>query len=150
VRGDVRRASTDALSSADDVATTARADVRRTATDARTAAEAIGSAAEAEARVRSTQVRQLAQRTVDVPVGAGLVARDTLVSTVQGLAETLSQRARMERELERYERRGARARNRFERRLTSTRRDVEREMRQRRSHVTRLVNDAQRRIGSTL
>jgi hypothetical protein len=128
-----------------------KADARRTATDARTAAQDAADATAAEAKVRATQVRQLAERTVNVPVGASLVARDNLVSTVRsirGLAENLGDRSTLERELDRYERRGASARNRFERQVRRTRTTFEREVRQRRAHVTKLVNDAQHRIGS--
>ena len=68
-----------------------------------------------------------------VPVGASLLARDNLVSTVKGLATKYSTRAGLERELKRYERRGATARNRFERQVRRTRTRFERELRQRRS-----------------
>src|SRR5579875_3281054 len=125
----------------------ARATVKATDATAQ-ATEAAARATEAEARVRAGQMRQLAERTVDLPVGVGLVARDTFVSTVRGLATTLGDRARMERELARYERRGARARNRFERQVEQTRSSFERGVRARRARVTRLVGEAQSRIGS--
>ena len=122
--------------------------MKRTLTDAQKAAEAASAATAAETRVRATQVRQLAERTVDVPVGVGLVARDSLVSTVRGLASTVGDRSSVERELARYERRGASARNRFEREVRRTRATFEREVRQRRSRVGELVTEAQHRIGS--
>ena len=115
---------------------------------ANTAARATAQATDAETRVRATQVRQLAERTLDVPVGVGLVARDSVVSTVRGLATTFGDRTRMERQIARYERRGASARNRFERQVEQTRKSFERGARERRSRVTKLVGEAQRRIGS--
>jgi hypothetical protein len=141
---DAKRTAGDARKSAD----TVTADTRRTVSAARTAARAAGRASEAEAKVRATQVRQFAERSVDLPVGVGLIARDSLVSTVRGLTTTLGNRARMERELTRYERRGASARNRFERQVEHTRTSFERGVRERRSRVTKLMGDAQSRIGS--
>ena len=81
----------------------------------------------------------LAERAVLVPVGASLLARDNLVSTVKGLATKYRTRTRLERELKRYERRGATARNRFERQVRRTRTRFERELRQRRSLVERTM-----------
>jgi hypothetical protein len=144
VRGDARRAATDARTTG----TSLRADARRAATDARSATGAARDATEAEAKVRATQVRHLAERTVDVPVGVSLVARDNVVSTVRGLATTISDRTHRERELTRYERRGEQARAHLETQLRQTRTDLEREVRERSSRVGRIVNDAQRRITS--
>lgn len=125
-----------------------KGDAKRTVTDAHTAAETATDATQAETRVLAEQVRQLAQRTVNVPVGAGLIAGDSFVTTVRGIATTLGDRARMERELGRYERRGAGARNRFERQVRRTRTNFEREVRRRRARMTDLVSEAQHRIGS--
>ena len=52
----------------------------------------------------------------------------------------------LERELKRYERRGATARNRFERQVRRTRTRFERELRQRRSLVERTVRQNRRRL----
>ena len=81
-----------------------------------------------------------------VPVGASLMARDNLVSTVKGLATKYRTRASLERELRRYERRGATARNRVERQVRRTRTRVERELRQRRTRVERTVKQNRRRF----
>jgi hypothetical protein len=81
-----------------------------------------------------------------VPVGASLLARDNLVSTVKGLATRYRTRASVERELKRYERRGATARNRVERQVRRTRTRFEREMRQRRTRVERGVRQNRRRL----
>jgi hypothetical protein len=92
------------------------------------------------------QVQEIAERVVLVPVGAGLVARDNLVSSVKGIATKYRTRAALERELKRYERRGATARNRFERQVRRTRTKFERELRQRRSRVERTVKQNRRRF----
>jgi hypothetical protein len=81
-----------------------------------------------------------------VPVGASLLARDNLVSTVRGLATRYRSRTALERELKRYERRGATARNRFERQMRRTRTRFERQARQRRSVVERTVRQNRRRF----
>jgi len=97
-------------------------------------------------KTRVQHVQVLAERAVLVPVGAGLLARDNVVSTVKGLASKYRTRATFERELKRYERRGATARNRFERRVRRARTRMEREMRQRRSLVERTMRQNRRRL----
>lgn len=92
------------------------------------------------------QAQQIAERAVLVPVGASLVARDNLVSTVKGLATKYRTRAGLEREIKRYERRGATARNRFERQVRRTRAKFERELRQRRTGVERTVKQNRRQF----
>lgn len=92
------------------------------------------------------QAQQLAQRVILVPVGASLVARDNLVSSVTNLATKYRTRASFERELRRYERRGNTARNRVQRRVRRTRTRFERELRQRRSLVERTVRQNRRRV----
>ena len=92
------------------------------------------------------QVQVLAERVVLVPVGASLLATDNLVSTVKGLATKYRTRTGLEREIKRFERRGATARNRFERRVKRTRARFERQMRQRRSLVERTVRQNRRRF----
>ena len=92
------------------------------------------------------QAQYFAERAVLVPVGASLIARDDLVSTVKGFATKYSSRSGFERELKRYERRGATARNRFERQARRTRTRFERELRQRRARVERTVKQNRRRF----
>jgi hypothetical protein len=92
------------------------------------------------------QVQELAERAVLVPVGASLLVRDNLVSTAKGLATKYRTRTGLERELKRYERRGASARNRFERQVRRTRTRFERQLRQRRSLVERTVKQNRRRF----
>jgi hypothetical protein len=81
-----------------------------------------------------------------VPVGASLLARDNLVSSVRGLATKYRTRSSLEREIKRYERRGATARNRFEREVRRSRTRFERELRQRRTRVERGVRQNRRRF----
>jgi hypothetical protein len=97
-------------------------------------------------KTRVEQVQQIAERAVLVPVGVGLVARDDIVSTVRGISSKYRTRAGVERELKRFERRGATARNRFERQVRRTRTKFERELRQRRARVQRTVKQNRRRL----
>jgi hypothetical protein len=92
------------------------------------------------------QAQLIAERAVLVPVGASLLARDNLVSTVRGLATKYRTRTGFEREIKRFERRGNTARNRFERQVRRTRTKFERELRQRRTRVERTVNENRRRV----
>ena len=99
-----------------------------------------------EPKTPVAQVQEIAERAVLVPVGASLLARDNLVSSVKGLATKYRTRASLEREIKRYERRGATARNRFERQVRKTRTKFERELRQRRTRVERTVRQNRRRL----
>ena len=122
---------------------------RKSATTRKTAATRKSAAATTTSTQPKTpvaQVQELAERVVLVPVGAGLLARDNIVSSVKGLATRYSTRAGVERELKRYERRGATARNRFERQVRKTRTRVERELRHRRTRVERTVRQNRRRL----
>jgi hypothetical protein len=92
------------------------------------------------------QAQQIAERAVLVPVGASLLARDNLVTTVRGLTSRYRTRTGFEREIKRFERRGATARNRFERQVRRTRTKFERELRQRRTRVERTVKQNRRRV----
>jgi hypothetical protein len=92
------------------------------------------------------QAQLIAERAVLVPVGASLLARDNLVTTVRGLTTKYRTRTGFEREIKRFERRGATARNRFERQVRRTRTKFERELRQRRTRVERTVKQNRRRV----
>ena len=76
-----------------------------------------------------------------IPVGAALVARDKVVSTVSDTISTYSSTAKTQAQLRRFERRGATARNRLEREVRKARVRVERELRQRRRVIEKSVND---------
>jgi hypothetical protein len=115
----------------------------RKTTNLRAAASAASST---EPKTRVEQVQVLAERAVLVPMGASLLARDNVVSSVKGFATKYRTRTALERELSRYERRGASARNRFERQVRRTRTKFERELRQRRSRVERTVVQNRRRF----
>ncbi|MGO9791808.1 MAG: hypothetical protein ACLP8S_20580 [Solirubrobacteraceae bacterium] len=91
-------------------------------------------------------VQQIAERAILVPVGAGLVVRDNIVSTVKGLATKYTTRGGIERELKRYERRGVTARTRLERQVRRRRNRFERELRQRRRKVERAVAQNRKRV----
>jgi len=97
-------------------------------------------------RTTAGQVQLYAERAVLVPVGASLVARDNLVATVTGMVSKYRTRNGFERELKRYERRGATARNRVERQMRRTRTRFERQVRQRRSLVERTIRQNRRRV----
>jgi seryl-tRNA synthetase len=82
-----------------------------------------------------------AERAVLIPVGAALVARDKVVSTVSDTISTYSSPSRAQAQLRRFERRGATARNRLEREVRKARVRFERELRLRRREIERSVND---------
>jgi hypothetical protein len=127
-------------------ATTRRTNTRRAGSASSRRSTAGATSSSTQPRTPVEQAQQLAERVVLVPVGASLVARDNLVSTVKGFATKYRTRASLERELRRYERRGATARNRFERQVRKTRTRFERELRQRRSHVERTLRQNRRRF----
>ena len=87
-----------------------------------------------------------AEKAVLVPVGATLIARDNVVSTLEGLRVNYSTPEKAQRELRRFERRGVTARNRFERQVKKTRTRVERELRQRRTRVQRVLKQNRTRV----
>jgi hypothetical protein len=97
-------------------------------------------------RTAAGHVQLYAERAVLVPVGASLLARDNLVQTVGGLVTKYRTRTGVERELKRYERRGATARNRLERQVRRTRTRFERQLRQRRTLVERTVKQNRRKV----
>ena len=96
-------------------------------------------------RARVSFVTELAERAILVPVGAGLILRETSSrpsrdwrpSTRRAPAWSASSSA---------SKRGARARNRFERQVTRRRKRVEREMRHRRRGVERAVKQNRGRL----
>jgi hypothetical protein len=105
---------------------------------------------QAESAVRQTQTASretadvfgdYAERALLIPVGAALVARDKVVSTVSDTISTYSSSSKTQAQLRRFERRGATARNRLEREMRKARVRVERELRQRRRVIEKSVND---------
>jgi hypothetical protein len=126
------------------VSTRKTATARRSTT--RTRKPAASTTTSTQPKTPVEQVQVIAERAMLVPVGASLLARDNIVSTVKGLATKYRTRASLERELKRYERRGATARNRLERQVRRTRTRFERELRQRRSRVERTMKQNRRRF----
>jgi hypothetical protein len=115
---------------------------RNQAATARKRSAAARKAAETRRELAKTpvdRVAEYAEKAVLVPVGAALIARDNVVSTVQELRTSYSSPEKAQRELRRFERRGTTARNRLEREVRKTRTRVERELRQRRTRAQRLI-----------
>jgi hypothetical protein len=102
-------------------------------------------------------VRQTAERSVDLPVGAALVARERVNDVVEPWTQSETRerelktlRTQVTRELNKFERRGGQARrkatssvrrtrNRLEREVKQRRRSIERQVKQRRTRVERAV-----------
>lgn len=106
---------------------------RRTAAKPATARRTTGAASATTRRrrpaSRAGQVQQLAERAVLIPVGAALEARD--------LAVTYRSRSAVEAQLDRFERRGDKARTQLEREVRKTRTRLERETRRARRGLDR-------------
>jgi hypothetical protein len=133
----------------DKMATTTKTRARKPAATRKTSTarkSAASTTTSTQPKTPVERVQLIAERAVLVPVGASLLVRDNLVSTVRGLATKYRTRTGVEREIKRFERRGATARNRFERRVRRTRTKFERELRQRRNRVERTVTQNRRRI----
>jgi hypothetical protein len=90
--------------------------------------------------------RHTAERSVDVPVGVALTFADRVTETVEPFTaretanrELKSMRTRVQRELNRFQRRGATARRKARTRARRTRNQIERDLRQRRRRVRTTV-----------
>jgi hypothetical protein len=99
--------------------------------------------------------RHTAERTVDLPVGAVLSVADRVTDIVEPFTarrsanqELKSIRTRVERELSRFERRGASARRKTRTRVRRTRGRVERELTRRRRRVEATVKSNRTRAES--
>jgi hypothetical protein len=98
-------------------------------------------------------VRQGAERAVDVPVGAALLARERVSDAVEPWTSTggrqrelKSLRTQVTRELNRFERRGGQARRKASQRVRSTRTRVERELKARRREVERTMRQNRTKV----
>jgi predicted nuclease with TOPRIM domain len=89
-----------------------------------------------------------AERAVLIPVGAALIARERIVSTVNDTVSTYASPSKTQAQLRRFERRGVTARNRLEREVRKARVRVERELRQRRRRIESTVSDLEERRDS--
>jgi len=88
---------------------------------------------------------EYAERALLIPVGAALIARDRVLSSVNDTISNYSTSSKAQAQLRRFERRGATARNRLEREVRKTRIRFERELRQRRRRVQKGVSNLERR-----
>ena len=91
------------------------------------------------ARTPVDYATEYAEKAVLIPLGASLVARDRVIETVSDLSDLYTDRAKAEKELRKFERRGRTARNRFEREVRKNRTKVERTLRTRRNRVEREI-----------
>ena len=85
------------------------------------------------------------ERAVLIPVGAALIARDRVVSSVNDVVASYGSTTKAQAQLRRFERRGTTARNRLEREVRKARVRVERELRQRRRDLEQTVNTLEER-----
>jgi hypothetical protein len=101
---------------------------------------------QAEATLRQTQTAtketadvfgDYAERAILIPVGAALIARDRVVSSVNDTITTYSSTSKTQAQLRKFERRGNTARKRLEREVRKARTSVEREVRKARTNVER-------------
>ncbi len=145
-------ANTDSATTTAPKGATARQATPRKAATTRTAAKpAPETSTAAQPASTAAHVQHFAERAVLMQVGAGLVIRDTVVSTVRGLTS----RSGLERQFGRYEKRGKTARNRFERQLRRRRKVLvarstaaQRTLTASRARFEKLVSNAQELIGS--
>src|SRR5271163_4570394 len=122
-------------------ATTKRATTAKRTTTKRTAAQAPKRTPKPAApRTRTDVVGDYAERAVLIPVGAALIARDRVVSSVNDTLSSYSSTTKAQAQLRRFERRGVTARNRLEREVRKARVRVERELRQRRNDLEQTVS----------
>jgi hypothetical protein len=105
---------------------------------------------QAEAAARSTETAaaktagvagDYAERAVLIPVGAALIARDKVVSSVSDTLSNYSTSTKAQAQLRKFERRGETARKRLEREVRKARVRVERELRQRRKTIESSFSD---------
>jgi hypothetical protein len=82
-----------------------------------------------------------AERAVLIPVGAALIARERVVTTVSDTVSNYSSAPKAQAQLRRFERRGLTARKRLEREVRKARVRVERELRQRRQTIESTLSD---------
>jgi hypothetical protein len=85
------------------------------------------------------------ERAVLIPVGAALIARDRVVSSVNDVVSSYGSTTKAQAQLRRFERRGSTARNRLEREVRKARVRFERELRQRRRELEQTVSSLEER-----
>src|SRR5919199_5884062 len=97
-------------------------------------------------RSPAARVQDYAERAVLVQVGATLIARDAIASTVEGLRAKYASPEKAQRELARFERRGATARAQLERELRERRARVESAVQGRLSAGAQVAAKVQERV----
>jgi hypothetical protein len=90
-----------------------------------------------------------AERAILIPVGAALLARERVISTVSDTLTTYSSTAKAQAQLRRFERRGTTARNRLEREVRKARVRFERELRQRRRELEQRTKSLSTQVEQT-
>lgn len=118
-----QKAATTRKTQATKRSTTAKkaAATRRQTTAAKQAAQA-----KQETKTSARRAGVMAEKAVLVPVGAALIARDGVMSTIDDLRTSYSTRNKAEQELRRFERRGTSAVKGIERDVKSMIKDIER------------------------
>jgi hypothetical protein len=119
---------------------------KRATTRAKTStARAPRTATKTRAANSNTDTRY-AERAVLIPLGAALIVRDQVVSSVNDAISSYGSPTKTQTQLRKFERRGITARNRLEREVRKTRTRVERELRQRRRDGSDLASRLQERV----
>jgi hypothetical protein len=106
-------------------------------TSARGSTSTRSSASPAGKRTTADLFGDYAERAILIPVGAALIASETVTSSVNDMLATYSSSTKLEAQLRKFERRGGTARKRLERAVRKRRTRVERELRQRRRGLER-------------
>ncbi|HLM85996.1 MAG TPA: hypothetical protein VK272_07410 [Solirubrobacteraceae bacterium] len=109
------------------------------------AARSASNGTQAKAKDTTEVFGEYAERAVLIPVGAALIARDRVVSSVSDTISSYSSPSRAQAQMRRFERRGLTARKRLEREVRKARVRVERELRQRRRKIESTVSDLEER-----
>ena len=92
-------------------------------------------------KAKATQAKAARTRAVLIPVGAALIAREKVLSSVADTISAYSTGSKAQAQLRRFERRGVTARRRLEREVRKARVRVERELRQRRREIESTFSD---------
>lgn len=98
----------------------------------------------------AARAQAFAGRAVLIPVGVALEARDRVAGTVGGLVTATRSRSALERQLDRFERRGDRARVQLEQEVRRTRSRIERGGRSARRGLARRRAHAGRVLGGNV
>jgi hypothetical protein len=119
----------------------AKATTRRSASKATKAKASSVNSTQAATAQSAGAFGDYAERAVLIPVGAALIARDRVVSSVTDTFSNYSSSSKAQAQLKKFERRGATARKRLEREVRKARVRVERELRQRRKRIESTLNE---------